>query len=152
MNIEKIVYSLRLYERANRLVHTTSSVQDVNVMLVHALGQLIVHRVARTICNRRKFLLPDQIVEHTILVVERVVVHASLGRDEIGDSLGMLASDDRVVEHEVVERLVGVLEVELDHFNAVREGVDGHFGALCNRNELFFILFDSMARVQSQRT
>ena len=121
-------------------------------MLVHALGQLIVHRVARAICNRRQFLLSDQIVENTIFVIERVVVHASLCRNKVGNSLGMLASNDRVVQHEVVESLVRILEVELDQFNTVCEGVDGQLGTLCNRNELFFITLDSMTRVHSQRT
>jgi len=81
-----------------------------------------------------------------------VIVHTSLRSNKIGNCLCMLASDDGVIQLEVIEGLVRVLKVELNHFNAVCESVNGHFGTLSNSNELFFMVLDPMARVQSQRT
>ena len=64
----------------------------------------------------------------------------------------MLACDDGVIQHEVVECLIGVLEVELNHFDAVSKRVKRHLGALSDSNVLLFVLLDTVTRVQSQRT
>ena len=78
-----------------------------------------------------------------------MIVHASLRCNKVGNSLSMLACDDGVIQHEVVECLIGVLEVELNHFDAVSKSVKGHLGALSDSNVLLFVLLDSVARVQS---
>lgn len=56
-----------------------------------------------------------------------------------------------MIKLEVVESLAWVLKVELDHFNAVCEGVEGHLDTLCNRNELVFVILDPVSRVQGKR-
>jgi len=64
----------------------------------------------------------------------------------------VLACNDGVVKHEVIECLVRVLEVELNHFNTIGECIKRHFCSFGNSDEFFLILVNSMARVQSQRT
>ena len=85
-------------------------------------------------------------------MIERVVIHARFRSNKVGNSLRMLASNDRMVKLEVVQSFVRVLEEELNHLDAVGEGVKGHLYTLCNRNELVILRINSMACVQSQRT
>ena len=123
--------------------------QNIDLMLMHALRQLIVKRVAQPVGDRCELLLSDQVVVDAVLMIKRVIVHAQLCRDKIGNSLSMLARDNRVIQLEIVQCLVRILKVELDHFNAVCDGVKGHLDPLSNRDELFFVIFDPVARVQS---
>jgi hypothetical protein len=47
-----------------------ASVQDVDVVLVHTGGQLIVHGVARSISDGCKLFMADQVVVDTIFMIE----------------------------------------------------------------------------------
>ena len=67
---------------------------DIDFMLVHALRQFIMKRVAQSVGDRCKLLLSDQVVVDAVLVVKRVIVHTCFCRDKISDCLGMLASDN----------------------------------------------------------
>ena len=70
------------------------SMQDIDFMLVHALRQFIMKRVAQSVGDRCELLLSDQVVVDAVLVIKRVIVHPGFRRDKIGDCLGMLASDN----------------------------------------------------------
>lgn len=81
-----------------------------------------------------------------------MLVHASFGCDKVSNCLSVLASNDGMVKHEVIECLVRVLEIELNHFNTIGECIKRHFSTFGDSDEFLLILINSMARVQSQRT
>lgn len=68
--------------------------QNIDLMLMHAQRQLIVKRVAQAIGDRRELLLSDQVVVDAVLLVKRVIIHAQLCCNKIGDGLSMLARDN----------------------------------------------------------
>lgn len=103
-----------------------------------------------TVSDRGQLFVADQILENEVVLVEGVVVQASLRSHQVGDGLGMLASNDGVIQLEVVQGLRRVLEVELDHFDGVREGVQRHFGTLGNRDEVILFLLEAVARVEGE--
>ena len=133
-----------------KMMNCSYSMQDIDFMLVHALRQFIMKRVAQSVGDWCELLLSDQVVVDAVLVVKRVIVHTRFCRDKIGDCLGVLACDNWVIKLEVVKSLAWVLKVELDHFNAVSEGVEGHFDSLGDRDELLFVILEPVSRVQGK--
>ena len=95
--------------------------------------------------------MSNEALEDALLLLELVVVHSRLGCDQVSDCLRVLASDNRVVQHEVVKCLSRVLEEELYHLDPIREGIERDLGALSNRDELLVIVLDTVACEQSQR-
>ena len=126
--------------------------QDIDLVLMHAFWQFIVHGVAQSVGDRGQLLLPDQIVVDAVLVLKRVIIHAQLRRDQISDCLRVLARDNRVIKLEVVQCLTRVLKVELDQLQRIREAVDRHLLALADRDEAGVLVVDAVPREESQWT
>lgn len=64
----------------------------------------------------------------------------------------MLTSNDGVIKLEVVKSSTGVLEIELNHLDAVGESVNGHLDSLSDSDELLVVLLDSVTGVMSKGT
>lgn len=73
-------------------------------MLTHAYGEKLSHGVS-SIGHLGKLLVSNQTLKDALFVLKSVIVHSSLCGDEVGNCLRMLTRDDRMVEHEIVERL-----------------------------------------------
>ena len=67
-----------------------SSVQDVNIVSLHASRQCV---FVCTISDLCKFFIANQMVRH-ITIIKGVIVHTGLSSDEVGDCLGVLACDN----------------------------------------------------------
>ena len=61
----------------------------------------------------------------------------------------MFTGNDGMIELEVVVSGARILEIELNHFNAVRESIERHLGTLSDGNELFIVILDAVASEKS---
>ena len=75
-----------------------------------------------------------------IRLIKLVLAHSALVRDQVGNELGVLPRDYRVVQLELVFGGRGVLIVELSHLYVVSESVQGHIFPLCDSYEALTIL------------
>lgn len=85
--------------------------------------------------------MTDQTIEHRVLMIEFVIVHARFRCNQISDRLCVFASKNRVVKKELVTACCGIFIVELHKFDAISESVEGHLCALGDGNKLFFIIY-----------
>jgi hypothetical protein len=63
----------------------------------------------------------------------------------------MFASNDWVIQIEIVHGISGILKVELDQVDSIGEGIQWELFSLCNCNETILLILNVVTWEHSQR-
>lgn len=95
--------------------------------------------------------MTNQFLVDAVCGVKCIIAETRLVGYNVGDSLRVLPRHNRVVDHEVVQRVGRVLEKELSQLDAIRERIERHLDSFCNRNKLILFILDPMRAVGGDR-